>query len=414
MTATRPDTDAPAPPAAPRRRRRSDRAVANDARILAAALAVLRSDGYDGLGMSHVARAAGLNSTGALYGRFENVAELAVWVWTEQASCALRSISERVLALLEAPAVDEATLAEAQAIAAELTDPDDALRAAIELLAVAPRIEELEEVVRPDVEAIIAAAGGTVQATPRRRAQVLGQLSLAWGVGLLSLPSAAPPLLWWMLVAGSIGLAHDRTRSRKAAEPIEAPAPTPDTGEPVRDVVLQAAATVVARTGFERATVSRIARRAGYSTGVIYEYYERKDDMIAELVEVLLETLYVTIAERDGELMAEGRLADLSGALLAGYVLPSAHQLQRLKVELYLAAAHQPGIDQALGRVLTRHTADMRERLQAAGMSPEEAMLTPPGGRAIDHGIALVSAMAGPVDDVDWRLYIQALISRNV
>ena len=100
------------------------------------------------------------------------------------------------------------------------------------------------------------------------------------------------------------------------------PEPTPDTGEPVRDVVLQAAAAVVARTGFERATVSRIARRAGYSTGVIYEYYERKDDMIAELVEVLLETLYVIIAEREGDLIAEGRLADVSGALLAGYVQP--------------------------------------------------------------------------------------------
>jgi AcrR family transcriptional regulator len=388
--------------------------VANDARILTAALEVLRADGYDGLGMSHVARAAGLNSTGALYGRFENVAELAVWIWTEQASCALRSISERAIALLDAPEIDGTTVTEAQAIAAELTTPDNALRAAIELLAVASRVEELEEVVRPDVEAIIAAAGGTIDATPRRRAQVLGQLSLAWGIGLLSLPSTAPELEWWMLVAGSTGLAHDRTRSRKAGEPIEVPEPMPDTGEPVRDVVLQSAAGVVARTGFERATVSRIARRAGYSTGVIYEYYERKDDMIAELVEVLLETLYVIIAKREGDLIAEGRLADVSGALLAGYVLPGAHQLQRLKVELYLAAAHQPGVDEALGRVLTRHTADTRARLQAAGMSPEEAVLTPPGGRAIDHGIALVSAMAGPVDDVDWRLYIQPLISRNV
>ena len=118
-----------------------------------------------------------------------------------------------------------------------------------------------------------------------------------------------------MLLAGSTGLAHHRTRSRKASEPIQAPEPTPDTGEPVRDVVLQSAAGVVARTGFERATVSRIARRAGDSTGVIYEYYERKDDIIAELVQVLLETLYVIIAEREGDLIAEGRSAEVSGSL---------------------------------------------------------------------------------------------------
>ena len=388
--------------------------MANDGRIMAAALEVLREDGYDGLGMSRVARTAGLNSTGALYGRFENVAELAVWVWTEQASTALREISERALALLEVTTIDDASIAEAQAIAAELNEPSDALRAAIEMLAVAPRVEELDEVVRPDVEALVAAAGGTPDATARRRAQVLGQLALTWGIALLSLPSAAPPLEWWMLVVGSTGLDHDRTRARRQGDPIHVTQPDPDTGEPVRDMVLRAAAEVVAKTGFERATVSRIARRAGYSTGVIYEYYERKDDMIAELVEVLLETLYVTIAERDVDLIAEGKLADLSGALLAGYLLPDAHRLQRLKVELYLAAAHQPDVDVALGRVLGRRTAEVQARLEAVGLSPEEAVLAPSAGRAIDHGIALVDAMAGPLIEVDWRLYMQALVSRNV
>ena len=96
-------------------------------------------------------------------------------------------------------------------------------------------------------------------------------------------------------------------------------------------------------------------------------------------------------------------------------MLPEAQQLQRLKVELYLAAAHQPGIDEALGRVLARHTADLQARLEAAGLSAEEAVLAPSGGRAIDHGIALV--------DVDGRARSttstgastsRPLISRNV
>ncbi len=374
---------------------------------------MVRHDGYDGLGMSHVARAAGLNSTGALYGRFENVAELAVWVWTERAASSLSEVSARIVALLDLEVIDDAAVKEGQALASLLTTPDDALRAAFELLAVAPRVEELDEVVRPDVSAIVAAAGGTPDASSRRRAQVLGQLSLAWGIGLLGLPGTAPPLEWWMLVVGTVGLSEDRTRSRRPADPLPAPHPAPDTGEPVRDVVLDAAAEVVARTGFERATVSRIARRAGYSTGVIYEYYERKDDMIAELVEVLLETLYVTIARRDGELLAEHRMADLSGGLLAGYVQPQAHTLQRLKVELYLAAAHTPSVGEALGRVLTRHTAELQARLEGMGLSPEEAILAPSAGRAIDHGIALVESLAGPLADVDWRLYLEPLVTRN-
>jgi AcrR family transcriptional regulator len=387
--------------------------MANDLRILEAALGVLRRDGYDGLGMSHVARAAGLNSTGALYGRFENVAELAVWVWTERASCALRSASERALALLELTDIDQAALDEGQALADLLTSPPDDLRAAFELLAVAPRVEELDEVVRPDVEALVAAAGGLPDAADRRRSQVLGQLALAWGIGLVSLPATGPELGWWMALVGSVGLAHDRTRLRKAGAPVPVVPPTPATGEPVRDVVLEAAASVVSRTGFERATVSRIARRAGYSTGVIYEYYDRKDDMIAELVEVLLDQLYTSIAERDGELIAEGRLAELSGSLLAAYVQPEARALQRLKVELYLAAAHQPAIAEALGHVLVHHSSTVQSRLEASGLSPEEASLAPAAGRAIDHGIALVEATAGPLVDVDWRYYIQPLVSRN-
>ncbi len=387
--------------------------MANDLRILEAALGVLRSDGYDGLGMSHVARAAGLNSTGALYGRFENVAELAVWVWTERASCALREASERAIALLERTEIDDAALAEGQAVAELLTAPPDDLRAAFELLAVAPRVEELDEVVRPDVEALVAGAGGLPGAPDRRRSQVLGQLALAWGIGLVSLPASGPELGWWMALVGSVGLAHDRTRLRKAGPPIPVMTPSSSTGEPVRDVVLDAAASVVARTGFERATVSRIARRAGYSTGVIYEYYDRKDDMIAELVEVLLDQLYTSIAERDGELIAEGRLAELSGSLLAAYVQPEARSLQRLKVELYVAAAHQPAIAEALGHVLVHHGSTVQSRLEATGLSPEEASLAPAAGRAIDHGIALVEATAGPLVDVDWRYYIQPLVSRN-
>ena len=161
---------------------------------------------------------------------------------------------------------------------------------------------------RPDVEAIVAARRRHLPDGDRPPpGQVLGQLSLAWGIGLLSLPPSAPPA---RVVDARRRLDRARPTTAPAlgrpASPITVHPAAPDTGEPVRDVVLEAAAAVVARTGFERATVSRIARRAGYSTGVIYEYYERKDDMIAELVEVLLETLYETIAERDGELHRRG------------------------------------------------------------------------------------------------------------
>ncbi len=413
VTASAPsDISQPRPPVRPRRRR-SDRAVANDERILSAAVEVLCRDGFDGLGMSRVARAAGLNSTGALYGRFENAAELAVWAWAERAEAALLDVSDRAVALLEGRASDPGSTEAAVRLAADLSSPGPDLRAALELLAVARRVEELEEVVQPAVASALERWGAAPHAPAARRAQVLGQLALTWGIGVLSLPASAPALDWWLVVAGSIGLAHDSSRPCGALEPLTPRWPEIDTGEPVRDEVLRAAGSVVARTGFERATVSRIARRAGYSTGVIYEYYGRKDDMISELVDVLLEGLYTTVTERDSNLIAEHRLAGLAGAYLAGYVQPEARGLQRLKVELYLAAAHQPALADALRRAVTSRSAALTDLLVATGLSRAEAALTPFAGRAIDHGVALVDDVAGPLTDVDWRHYMQVLVARN-
>src|SRR6185436_4979150 len=52
-------------------RRRSESSQLNDALILDAAMHAIEADGVDRLGMSAVARRAGL-STGALYGRYES------------------------------------------------------------------------------------------------------------------------------------------------------------------------------------------------------------------------------------------------------------------------------------------------------------------------------------------------------
>ena len=61
-------------------RRRSESSQLNDELILDAAMHAIEADGVDRLGMSAVARRAGL-STGALYGRYESGGERAAAVW---------------------------------------------------------------------------------------------------------------------------------------------------------------------------------------------------------------------------------------------------------------------------------------------------------------------------------------------
>jgi TetR/AcrR family transcriptional repressor of bet genes len=55
-----------------------------------------------------------------------------------------------------------------------------------------------------------------------------------------------------------------------------------------RDEIAFVACQVVAHYGFEQATVARIARAAGYTTGMVAHYYESKQDIILAALRLIL------------------------------------------------------------------------------------------------------------------------------
>lgn len=55
-----------------------------------------------------------------------------------------------------------------------------------------------------------------------------------------------------------------------------------------RDEIAQVACQVVARYGFEQATVARIARAAGYTTGMVAHYFASKQDIILAALRLIL------------------------------------------------------------------------------------------------------------------------------
>src|SRR6202166_2724284 len=68
-----------------------------------------------------------------------------------------------------------------------------------------------------------------------------------------------------------------------------------------RDEIAQVACQVVAHYGFERATMARITRAAGYTTGMVAHYYESKQDIIlAALRLILLRIEARLMREREG------------------------------------------------------------------------------------------------------------------
>jgi len=50
-----------------------------------------------------------------------------------------------------------------------------------------------------------------------------------------------------------------------------------------RDAILQATLTLVSKYGFHGTSMSKIAKEAGVSAGIIYHYFDSKDDLIDEL-----------------------------------------------------------------------------------------------------------------------------------
>jgi TetR/AcrR family transcriptional repressor of bet genes len=81
-----------------------------------------------------------------------------------------------------------------------------------------------------------------------------------------------------------------------------------------RDVIAQVACRVVADYGFKQATVARIARAAGYTTGMVAHYFESKQEIILAALRLLLLRIEQRLTrERNG---GEANLLDvLSEAL---------------------------------------------------------------------------------------------------
>ncbi|HEY0945079.1 MAG TPA: helix-turn-helix domain-containing protein [Opitutaceae bacterium] len=55
--------------------------------------------------------------------------------------------------------------------------------------------------------------------------------------------------------------------------------------EASRAKILHAALHVFARRGFHSTTMAAIAKRAGVATGLLYNYFKSKDDLLAEILE---------------------------------------------------------------------------------------------------------------------------------
>jgi AcrR family transcriptional regulator len=129
-----------------------------------------------------------------------------------------------------------------------------------------------------------------------------------------------------------------------------------------RDEIALIACRVVARYGFEQATIVRIARAAGCTTGMIAHYFEAKQDIIVAALRLILRRIEERLAQADG---AADLLTLLSEAL-------PIDQTRYIECAVWMAFWGQVPADKRLKRIngwLHREYLRLFERCLARGWS---------------------------------------------
>ncbi len=403
------------PPGTPPSRRRTRRsgAAAIDELLLDAAVEVLADTGPDVWAIQNVAKRAG-TTTGAIYSRYENAVEFAVGVWEHRSRTSLRPLLDLVVELVTTPSGPD-SIERITRIGSAVHEPDASLRTAVVQLVVARRIDELAEVVVPDLQAWLDEWGAAPGADPTRRAVVVGSIATTLGAALGNMPDGVPVANWCGILRHFAGIgSHPWPVSGRPPSPVTIPHPTIDTGDLERDKLVAAAAEVVATVGFANATISRISRRAGALSSSSYRHFPSKDELLTAAIDELLLRHYLTRITNSAELLAGNRIdrtqfERVAAGRLAGNLQPARKLLENLRLEVFLAAA----FDEDLASVLsaTLETADDAHRRAYGRWTVPERHREPAHLlRALSLGAQLVERLAGPFDDVDWRRVVGPLM----
>jgi AcrR family transcriptional regulator len=322
------------------KRDRTSRALRNDEAIRVAAVKEILEAGVDHVSLREVSRRAGLTH-GAAYARFENVDEMLVDLWTTTLRSRMVAICELALRAAEKP--DEESVCNLVAI---LRDREPADVAAVHVLLVARRIPTLHEEVEPFITNFLEP---DEDLTPDSRAIFSRTISL------FSLFTVC------LLVESQYGSSeayHDALEKVlkealviKPAEVKTLPSLPPyvlaplELSNDLRSQIELATFSVVGKSGYAQATVSRIARRANSSPGAIYKTHTSKEGLLADSFVNVIGARWIAASTFSG-ILGEGSFTSL-----LEFEASEGNELRRdFMLESVLAAAYSQTIRSAILR----------------------------------------------------------------
>lgn len=126
--------------------------------------------------------------------------------------------------------------------------------------------------------------------------------------------------------------------------------------DPTRDRLVAAAAAVFAEKGYDRATVGEIAKRAGFTTGVIYGRFRGKAELLSAAIEDQSDDEFEQLF---AEHRFEGNATDIITTVGSHLVTEEFDQGQALLLEAFVAARRDPEVATNLRRGIEERTHEL-------------------------------------------------------
>jgi AcrR family transcriptional regulator len=387
--------------------KQSQKSRETDIKVAQSAAKAVRTVGVDQMALTRVAADAGFSS-GAIYARCDDRSELVVLAWEKSFWPMLSEIMSLIVdGVITKSDVNSARISELF-LSASTEDAIPDLGSAMEVIVASRRDEVIGEVVQRDINGLFDDRGvGPSTDGPDRQSAVSAVCTL-FGAALMNsvfTTHGADPIDPTELLAMFTSVMHTPVKPAKPAGPVRNSAPYqfPSTHDDVRDALISATEYVIARSGVHRATVSRIARRAGVSVGAIYGLYENKESLVSDCLEVLFPPQSKQDADSWSRVFATDDQRAMVTNILVNYMSPSFEQWRRFRLESLVAARHSTPIAKqlALYAAQTRRTLTM-----SASQAPSSAAIrldTGLSARAGVLGLSIFETVDPTIRQLDWR-----------
>ncbi|TRZ74351.1 MAG: TetR/AcrR family transcriptional regulator [Actinobacteria bacterium] len=387
------------------RRAPAKRTTANTAAILKALTQEATAVGLDGIAASSIARRAGL-TTGAIYSRFENNDEMLIALWEvnirERFSQHIAETIEYIIGQDEGGISPE--------LISRIERPPAVLGLGAEFLVVAQRNEVVGEVVVPQFSKWLRDAGLNKNATPIECAGAALGASIAIGSILRSFITSSNPNMGPVL-RGLRNAYKGARPTTSSLSVISLPQIAANTGNEVRDALINATSEVMSRTGFTNATISRIARKSGITSGSIYNVYVDKEELMNDAVSNLLKSTQTQnlTAKQDASSEHHPNFG-LTESFQFG-LLTERRTWLRFRQECTIATRHHRTTHREMRKVVT----DLDKRMIAAfpEINPDIINLLSAGEQAIGYGYSTLFAFSDQLSRCDFNAIMLQIAKQN-